>query len=133
MLEECLINQRRQQRFVAWNAPTSLPEHLAAGPHTPLHEVLNDELRQALEAAVQALPTNCRSVFVLREVEGLIVAETAQSLYLSEVDVKVRLLGARERLRARLADFAPQHAFAYLGPRCNQMVRRVLASLRATA
>jgi RNA polymerase sigma-70 factor (ECF subfamily) len=41
-------------------------------------------------------------VFVLRDVQGLSVKETAQALGLSEANVKVRLLRARLALRERL-------------------------------
>jgi len=133
LLNECLMGQRRQHRFVDLEAPgLTANAFVAAGP-TPLHQTLNDELREALEHAVQALPPNLRAVFVLREVEGMSVAETATSLEISEANVKVRLLRARERLRAQLEDFAPQHAFAYLGWRCDGMVRRVLAQLQELA
>ncbi|GAB3846705.1 RNA polymerase sigma factor [Hymenobacter terrigena] len=131
MLNECLMDRRRQQRFVDLETPPDdEPEPVAATP-TPLQTVLNDELREALEAAVQALPDKYRSVFVLREVEGLSVAATAAALHLGEANVKVRLLRAREQLRTQLAHFAPQHAFAYLGARCTRMVSRVLARLEA--
>ncbi|GAB3866385.1 RNA polymerase sigma factor [Hymenobacter segetis] len=129
MLNECLMDRRHQQRFVDLEtASDDEPEPVADVP-TPLQTVLNDELREALEAAVQALPDKYRSVFVLREVEGLSVAATAAALQLSEANVKVRLLRAREQLRAQLAGFAPQHAFAFLGAHCTRMVRRVLARL----
>jgi RNA polymerase sigma factor (sigma-70 family) len=134
MLNECLMDRRRRQRFVDLAAPVAddEPEPWANAP-TPLQELLNEELREALEAAVQALPERYRSVFVLREVEGLSVLETSAALQLTEVNVKVRLLRARERLRTQLAGFAPRHAFPYLGPRCDQMVRAVLARLGTLA
>ncbi|WP_208130689.1 MULTISPECIES: sigma-70 family RNA polymerase sigma factor [unclassified Hymenobacter] len=129
MLNECLLDRRRQQRLTDLNAPAAEEaEPRATGP-TPLQTVLNEELREALEAAMQALPAKYRSVFVLREVEGLSVAGTAAYLQLSEPNVKVRLLRARERLRAYLVGFAPQHTFTYLGARCTRMVRQVLAHL----
>lgn len=43
-----------------------------------------------------------RFVFLLRDVEGLSVKETAEALDLSEVNVKVRLLRARLQLREQL-------------------------------
>ena len=81
--------------------------------------LLNKELRDVLEMVVQALPTSCRSGFVLRGVQGLSVAETAAALRLTEAKVKVRLLRARARLRTRLAGFAPARAFPFLGLRCD--------------
>jgi len=135
MLNACFAYRRSAARFVSPAAndadddpATTVPDAPAPGL-SPLQQVLNDELRAALEAAVQALPTTYRSVFVLREVEGLSVAETASALGLSSANVKVRLLRAREQLRGQLARFAPEQAFAYLGPRCDAMVRAVLARI----
>ena len=133
LLNECLMGKRRQYRFVDIEGPDMPADTFAAAEPTPLTDALNNELRLALEQAVQSLPTNYRSVFVLREVEGMSVAETAQSLGLSEANVKVRLLRARERLRVQLEDFAPQHTFAYMGPSCDRMVRLVLARLHKVA
>ena len=133
MLNECLMDRRRQQRFRDRPLPDDdddnpSPEPPADAP-TPLQTLLNEELRGALETAVQALPTSYRSVFVLREVEGLSVNETAVALRLTETNVKVRLLRARARLRTQLAGFAPPRAFTFLGPRCDRMVEAVLAHL----
>ena len=41
-------------------------------------------------------------IFLLRDVEGLSVKETAEALGLSEVNTKVRLLRARLQLREHL-------------------------------
>ena len=56
-------------------------------------------------AAVAALPETLRSVFVLRDIEGLSTAETAAVLDLTETNVKVRLHRARLALRERLSAY----------------------------
>ncbi|WP_303311572.1 RNA polymerase sigma factor [Hymenobacter sp. BT730] len=129
MLNECLMSLRGQHRLVELPQPEATTEASLREEHTPLHDVLNEELRQALETAIGTLPNTYRSVFMLREVEGMSVVETAQMLHLSETNVKVRLLRARERLRSQLQDFAPAHTFTYLGPRCDAMVHHVLARM----
>ncbi|MCC3159011.1 RNA polymerase sigma factor [Hymenobacter sp. 15J16-1T3B] len=128
LLNECLGRLRRQQRAASLDeyAEADLP---SADGATPLQLVLNDELRDALEHAVQALPDAYRSVFVLRAVEGLSVGETAEYLGLTETNVKARLSRARERLRHHLLRFDPQRTFTYLGPRCDGMVQRVWQAL----
>src|SRR3954471_18671637 len=57
------------------------------------------ELRRLLEAAVDALPEEFRTVFVLREVEGLSRAEPAASLAIRPETVKTRLHRARRQLQ----------------------------------
>jgi RNA polymerase sigma-70 factor, ECF subfamily len=98
------------------------PERLAA----------SGELRRLLEAAVDALPEEFRTVFVLREVEGLSTAETAASLAIRPETVKTRLHRARrllqERLSERLLPLSPS-LFEFQGRRCDRIVGRVLAQL----
>ena len=59
-------------------------------------------MNQLLADALSELGDKYRVVFVLRDVEGLSVRETAECLGLSESNVKVRLLRARLQLRERL-------------------------------
>src|SRR4051794_13625065 len=100
------------------------PERLAA----------SGELLWLLEAAVDALPEEFRTVFVLREVEGLSTAETAASLAIRPETVKTRLHRARrllqERLGERLLPLSPS-LFEFQGRRCDRIVGRVLARLPA--
>jgi RNA polymerase sigma-70 factor (ECF subfamily) len=85
--------------------PEDIPQNLRAWPIDPAAAALDMELRGQLERALAALPESQRSVFVLREVEGLNTEETATALGLAESAVKVRLHRARLRLRELLADY----------------------------
>ncbi len=69
----------------------------------PEGEYLSEETRRFLDQAVQNLPANLRVVFVLRDLEGLSIQETAEALHISENNVKTRLLRARLRLRQELS------------------------------
>ncbi len=60
------------------------------------------ETRREIENALEELNEKYRTVFVLRDIEGLSIKETADALQLSESAVKVRLLRARLTLRERL-------------------------------
>lgn len=68
----------------------------------PEKEFLNAESRSHLDEAIQNLPDKLRSVFILRDIEGLPIRETAEALNLTETNVKTRLLRARMRLREDL-------------------------------
>jgi RNA polymerase sigma-70 factor (ECF subfamily) len=66
--------------------------------------LLDNELREAMEKAIEALPDSLRIVFIWRELEGLSTAETAEVLDITEGAVKVRLHRARLKLREILSE-----------------------------
>jgi len=78
------------------------PEYIADWRESPEHLVERNEVRRLLEDALSRLDDKHRLVFLLRDVEGLSVRETAAALELSEGNVKVRLLRARLQLREEL-------------------------------
>ncbi len=102
----------------------------------PEAQAMHQQAVSLLEQSVDALPEMYRSVFVLREIEELSTAETADCLSLTEETVKVRLLRARQKMQQELYDRAgatSSRAFQFLGPRCDRMVRRVFERLEASA
>jgi RNA polymerase sigma-70 factor, ECF subfamily len=93
----------------------------------------NADLRRLLERAIQRLPEQFRSAFVLREVEGLSVEETAEYLGIPSATVKTRDHRARNLLRTYLSeniDATIPQTFPFLGARCDQLVERVLQRLK---
>jgi RNA polymerase sigma-70 factor, ECF subfamily len=93
----------------------------------------NADLRRLLERAIQRLPEQFRSAFVLREVEGLSVEETAEYLGIPSATVKTRDHRARNLLRSYLSeniDATIPQTFPFMGVRCDQLVVRVLQRLK---
>lgn len=84
-------------QFVDWSA---LPED----------QLLSGEGKQFLDGAIQTLPEPLRLVFLLRDVEGLSIRETAEALNLTETNVKTRLLRARLFLREQLSVYHGERA-----------------------
>jgi RNA polymerase sigma-70 factor, ECF subfamily len=82
----------------------------------PEGELLSSESRKFLDTAIRNLPANLRVVFVMRDLEGLSIQDTAEALNLSETNVKVRLLRARLRLRQELS--------VYFGGKVQEASRR---------
>jgi RNA polymerase sigma-70 factor, ECF subfamily len=80
----------------------SLPREVADWSPNPEQQYNQAELRDILTRTIQGLPMSFRTVFVLRDVEGLSTEETAEALDLSIPAVKSRLLRARLQLRERL-------------------------------
>ena len=76
----------------------------------PLRSVMNDELRAAMEKAIEDLPPKFRSVFVLKDIEGHSLKEIAEMTNLSLAAVKSNLHRARLFLRNRLAEYTEKEA-----------------------
>lgn len=79
-------------QFVDW---TTIPEEA----------MLSSEAVTYLDQAIQRLPPKLRLVFLLRDVEGLSIRETSETLGLTETAVKTRLLRARLLLREQLSGY----------------------------
>ena len=99
----------------------------------PVETVWRGELRKLIEQRVDELPLPFRTVFVLREIEDMSAAETADALGIPEATVRSRHFRARAMLRASIArdvDVASADAFSFDGERCDRIVGNVLARLR---
>lgn len=78
------------------------PDYIADWRHSPHEAAARNELKRLMEDALAQLDEKHRLIFLLRDVEGFSVRETAETLGLSEANVKVRLLRARLQLREQL-------------------------------
>ena len=98
---------------------------------SPHFTVSNNELKKVLEEAIDSLPENLRTVYMLREVEGMSVAETSECLGLSEENVKTRLHRAKAFLKDELyrRTQGDIDVFRFGFERCDQMVVRVMLQL----
>jgi RNA polymerase sigma-70 factor (ECF subfamily) len=112
------------------------PESFAMSTQSPRIDperaASNQELRAALEQSVDALPEHFRTVFVLRALEELSVAETAEALGIQEETVKTRFFRARSFLQKFLlarADAAAPQAFDFHLSRCDRVVEGVFDRL----
>lgn len=109
-------------------------ENLTGGsqPESPDAAFAREQIRKLLEQAVAALPDMFRTVFVLREVEGLSSEETAELLGLPVATVKTRLFRGRRRLQQMLAPEMGNvlsGAFPFAGADCANLTERVLKEL----
>ncbi|MDQ3032482.1 MAG: RNA polymerase sigma factor [Myxococcota bacterium] len=109
-------------------------EHAASARPSPEDEASRVQARALLERAIDALPESARVVVVLRDLEELSGAETADALGLTEEAVRVRLHRARRALRATIEDALESNAgdlFPFLGARCDRIVAHVLGAITA--
>ena len=99
------------------------------GEDNPERAAYGRELQSAIEQAVDSLPPIYRTIFVMREMNELSVAETADCLGITQENVKTRLHRARTLLQTRLEQAigsASVHAFSYMGARCDRMTAAVM-------
>jgi RNA polymerase sigma-70 factor (ECF subfamily) len=106
-------------------------EKLMAGSVTqsPEKVLMRSQIAKLLETAITRLPNTFRPVFVLREIEGLSVEDTAEALQIPEETVKTRLFRARRRLQKELDPElcgALSETFPFAGVDCEAMTERVL-------
>ena len=87
------------------NAEDLKPAQIVDWSALPEDKLLSGEGKNILDAAIQSLPESLRLVFLLRDVEGLSIKETAEALNLTETNVKTRLLRARMSLREKLTAY----------------------------
>jgi RNA polymerase sigma-70 factor, ECF subfamily len=131
-INEALMRLRRRHPTVDLAEESADMQQPDPSRPSPEQATQTRELRELLEASVDALSPNCRTAFVLRDVEGLSTEETAQSLGISEESVRTRLHRARAQLREELyarAGSAAGELFPFHAPRCDRVVAAVLARL----
>jgi RNA polymerase sigma-70 factor (ECF subfamily) len=87
-----------------------VPHHLVDWSSMPDDQLLTVEARQEMDQAIAELPETLRSAFVLRDIQGLSGAETAEVLGITVQAVKNRLHRARLRLRERLSEYFVERA-----------------------
>jgi RNA polymerase sigma-70 factor (ECF subfamily) len=110
-IEALMILRRKHPDIVSIDEPTETEE----GEQEPIQivdwcclpekELLSEESKERLDAAVQKLPESLRVVFLLRDINDLSTHETAEVLGLSDTAVKTRLSRARLRLREELSAY----------------------------
>ncbi|MEO8316099.1 MAG: RNA polymerase sigma factor [Pseudomonadota bacterium] len=98
----------RVMAWLPWNGDDDAPDPLAQAPDPapgPAKSAEGDEMMLALQAAVQRLPTRQREAFLLRNLEGMDVAETAAAMGCSDGSVKTHYSRAVQNLREQLGEF----------------------------
>jgi RNA polymerase sigma-70 factor (ECF subfamily) len=69
----------------------------------PSANIYNTEVKAQIDQAIGKLSEIYRSVFILRDIEGLSIKETSSILNITEENVKIRLRRARQYLRDSLS------------------------------
>lgn len=132
LINESLLRLRQRKRSVQLNDDVIEANDFksAADTETPYMKVLNSELKTLLEKAIDQLPEKYRTVFVMREIENMNIAETKDCLDISESNVKVRLNRAKVLLKDSLNAYLKNEEVLHFHlSRCDKMVKRVMEKI----
>lgn len=135
-VHEAIARSRKRSRFQSLDSadPSNgdvMNSAISLGP-SPERQTYDRELSAVIEKAVLSLPDDYRLVFMLRDVEGMSTEETAQTLDLTQENVKVRLHRAHAKLRKELyaaVGATAARCFQFHADRCDRVVNGVFSRL----
>jgi len=138
-VHESLARAERRGRFESYlpddtNFDGDPMAYVPSKDRTPEQQASNRELGDLLEQAILSLPETYRTVIIMRDIEEMTTAETAEALDITEENVKVRLHRARTLLRDELysrAGASSSEAFAFHAVRCDRVVNAVMERITA--
>jgi RNA polymerase sigma-70 factor, ECF subfamily len=136
-INEALGRKRKQRPTVGLEHAEAVPAESAQIIRFPMMNTVADpersaaqqQIRTLLERSIDGLPEPFRVVFVMRDVEGMSIEETAASLGIRPETVKTRLHRARRLLRRELDEQLAttlKDAFPFAGARCARITEAVL-------
>lgn len=132
-INEALKHLEKERRFVrlhAFGETIDEEDNPMIDELTPDRDLIQEELKRLLEASVSRLAPKYRSVYMMRELEGMSTQDTADSLGISSANVKIRLFRARHLIRKDLERSAEgADLFSFRGPRCDLLVYQVMSSI----
>jgi RNA polymerase sigma-70 factor (ECF subfamily) len=136
-VHECLARVQRRARLQSIDEETQgvgMMNVLVSRTPDPERSAASAEASALLEAAVLGLPESYRAVLMMRDIEEMSTAETAECLSITEENVKTRLHRAHAMLRRDLyarTGAAKSNAFTFGRERCDRIVARVLQKISA--
>jgi len=133
LINESLLRVRRRGRSIHLEDEVIENEFYhqhRVSAETPLSKTMNTELKDILEDSIRRLPEKFRTVFIMREIEGMNVAETRECLDITEANVKVRLNRAKALLRESLSNFyKKEDLLAFHLDRCDRVLQNVMSRI----
>jgi RNA polymerase sigma-70 factor (ECF subfamily) len=133
MIHKCMY----KKTYGSYKRETSQPaiqenaQPMHSNTTSPEKDLMRKEFGKVVAFQLEKLPLIYKTVFILREVEGFSVAETAELLDISPVSVKVRLNRAKAVLQKRLEEsYSTADIFEFNLVYCDQMVNTVMEQIR---
>lgn len=124
LINECLMLKRKKKRSISIDEIVTIP----AGDHlNPEIEFMDKERKKILEDAILKLPEKYKSVYILKEIEGMSIEKIAETMSLSQVNVKVRIHRAKTMMREFIGqDIDVTELFTFGNERCDRVTDNVM-------
>ena len=135
LINESLLRLKKRSKSINMNddkMDKEIYQQHTKEVQTPVVKIINAELKLALEDAIRQLPEKYRTVFIMREIEEMNVAETQACLDISGVNVKVRLNRAKALLRESLSAFYKKEDILHFHlSRCDRVIEKVMSKVQS--
>ncbi len=135
---EALMKKRKSNRitYILDDPKQKNPELEPFTTQTPEDAPANQQLGLLLEEAIETLPIDYRSVYVMRAVQQLSTVETAHSLDITADTVKTRYSRAKRALQKVFEGHIEKtglNIYEFAGHRCDAIVHNVLNTLQSNS
>lgn len=128
MINECLMALRKNKKTYSFdmNAPDKLYNN-----DDPADKMTREQALGWLEESLLELPPEYRSVYIMREIEGLSVDNAAEILELTPENIRVRLHRAKKMLKEKILLRVPaRELLEYRLNRCDRFTESVMKKIR---
>jgi RNA polymerase sigma factor (sigma-70 family) len=130
MINKCIYRMKRRVDNIPLNITDAHIEEQTAGNAAEKFPLQN-ELKRIMEMSLEKLPEAYRLVFLLRETENFSVAQTAEALNITEINVKVRLNRAKSMLRENIEQwYSKSDIYEFNLKYCSEVVDAVLKDIQ---
>lgn len=134
MLHQCW-HKMQKHSFIKEKPAEVLPPNssfMFSANNTTDKTVTGRELKNVIEASLLKIPLSYRTAFILRELTGLSIAETAELTHTSVANVKVQLHRAKALLRKEIVKvYAPEDIYEFNLIYCDKIVNRVMQKINS--
>lgn len=129
MLNACFHQSKKNKNQYMESFDNSTAE-IKSSANDPISEIMSTELITIIENRLLKLGEDYRTVFMVREINGMSVAETADLLGITENNVKVRMNRAKQMLRAELEkSYKKEELFEFNMVYCNPLTERIMSKI----
>ena len=126
------LGKKKKEKTIYLYSRDHYPEDVnqIADGMNPEKQIIRQETQCLLEHAIDSLPEKYRMVYILKEVQGLPIDQVAESLDITEENVKVRAHRAKNLLKETLYKTSTSgKVFEFGNARCDSVVARVMSSI----